>query len=193
MVNYCKNCGAHLEEGTRFCPECGHEVKVRNNENTKSRTVIIVLVATIVLLAAAVALSSDIFSPDVPLESRDFELFRMDFPVGSEFEEFSSAPSYGNVGGFIFLENVGAYSKEVFMFDVSTLQYPGVADEFEFERREGDITIYKDRTGETDLHYAIKEIGEYDFGLMGEDTDTMVRMLNSIEITDSAGLVTQSR
>ena len=88
MANFCKNCGAHLEEGTRFCPECGHEVKVRNNENTKSRTVIIVLVATIAMLAAAVALSSDIFSPDVPLESRDFELFRMDVPVGSECAEF---------------------------------------------------------------------------------------------------------
>lgn len=194
MAKYCENCGADLKEGAKFCPDCGHEVKVQNNTTSNSnRNIIIALVCIIAILAVAVALSVNLFTPEVPLESRDFEIFRMDVPVGAEFEEFTSVPSYGSIGGFIFLKNVGAYSKEVFMFDVSTMKYHSVADEFEFERREGDVVIYKDRTGETTLHYVIKEIGEYDFGLMGEDTGTMIKMLNSIEITDSTGLSTQSR
>ena len=196
MAKYCENCGTYLKEDAKFCPECGEKSKVQNSTKTNSnRNIIIALVGIIAILAVAVALSANLFTPEVPLESRDFEIFRMDVPVGSEFEKFTSMPSYGNIGGFIFLKNVGAYSKEVHMFDVSTLQYHGIAKEFEFERREGDITIYKDRTGETRVHYVIKEIGKLtklQLILISFKLPSF-KMLNSIEITDSAGLSTQSR
>lgn len=197
MDNYCTNCGKAINEDTKFCPDCGHKITVQNrtpdNLNDKNKIIIIALVVVIAILAVAISLSSGIFYENVPLERMDFEIFKMDVPVGAQFEEFSSVPSYGNIGGFIFLKNVGKYSKQVFMFDVSTLRYHSVSDNFVFEKNEGDISIYKDRTGQTNLHYVMKEIDGYDFGLMGEDTNTMIKMLNSIEITDSNTLSTQSK
>ena len=83
MAKYCENCGANLKEGAKFCPDCGHEVKVQNNTTSNSnRNIIIALVCIIAILAVAVALSANLFTLEVPLESRDFEIFRMDVPVG---------------------------------------------------------------------------------------------------------------
>ena len=108
MAKYCENCGTYLKEDAKFCPECGEKSKVQNSTKTNSnRNIIIALVGIIAILAVAVALSANLFTPEVPLESRDFETFRMDVPVGSEFEKFTSMPAYRNIGGFIFLKNVG--------------------------------------------------------------------------------------
>lgn len=195
MTDYCKNCGTPLKEDVKFCPDCGEMVEPKpqqTQQDNKNKLIIIGLISVIAILAVGIVLSSGILTPEVPLETMDFGVFKMSVPVGAEFEEFTSVPNYGTIGGFIFLENVGNYSKEVFMLDVSTMQFHSTADEFEFDHKEGDITVYKDKTGQSNLYYVFKEIDEYDFGLMGEDKNTMVKMLNSIEITDNAQLKAQS-
>lgn len=78
------------------------------------------------------------------------------------------------------------------MFEVSTLSIDTWPDEFQFERKEGDITILKDKTGQTNLYYATCKIDEFTFSLTGEDPETLVKMLKSIEITEPAELSSQS-
>ena len=195
MPDYCKNCGARLNENSKFCPECGTKAPEKTQTeqaDNKTRNMIIALVAVVAVLAIGVGFASGLFHTEVPLETLDFGAFTMSVPKGAQFEEFSSVPSYPGIGGFIFLENKGEYSKEVFMLDVSTLQSHSVADDFAFDRKEGNIEIYKDRTGETNLKYLLRDMGNYDFGLMGEDTDTMIKMLNSVKVTDEGSLSSQS-
>ena len=199
MDIYCENCGERNNAESKFCKNCGTALKssvVKVNPPTKkddkNRIIILALIGVIAVLAIGALFAGGLFKSEVPLETRDFEIFEMDVPVGSEFEEKTSMPAFPGIGGFIFLENVGDYSQEVYVLDISTLQYKAIIDEFKFERDEGDIKIYKDRTGQTDLYYLVKEIDEFDFGLMGEDVDTMVKMLNSIKITDKTKLTSES-
>ncbi|MGX8693682.1 MAG: zinc-ribbon domain-containing protein [Methanobrevibacter sp.] len=194
MPDYCKNCGAQLNENAKFCPDCGTEAPIKTKRqplDKDTRNIIIALIAVVAVLSIGVAIASGFFH-EVPLETLDFGPFKMDVPQGAKFEEFSSIPAYPGIGGFIFLENKGDYSKEVNMLDVSTLQGHAVASAFVLDRKEGDIEIYKDHTGQSNLKYVFRDMGNYDFGLMGEDTDTMIKMLNTIEITDEASLATQS-
>ena len=174
MVRYCEKCGAKNNDSGKFCKDCGEPLEeIKNIEKSKGITknnklIVIALIAIVAILAVGVLFAGGVFKSNVPLESMDFEVFKMDVPVGASFEEFASVPSYGNIGGFIFLENTGQYSKEVFMLEVSTLQYFSAGDEFSFDSKEGDITIFKDNTGETNLLLAVREIGEYDFAIMAK-------------------------
>lgn len=196
-MKYCQNCGAENSDTSRFCRECGKNLETLENENKSTgisknnKIIIIAMIAIVAILAIGVLFAGGVFKSNVPLENMDFGVFTMDVPVGANFEEFASMPNYG-IGGFIFLENTGKYSKEVGMLEVSNMQYFTSGDEFSFDSKEGDITIFKDNTGETNLLLVVKEIDEYDFAIMGEDKDTMIKMLNSIVITDSDGLSSQS-
>ncbi|WP_458456332.1 zinc-ribbon domain-containing protein [Methanobrevibacter sp.] len=196
MDIYCENCGEKNNAESKFCKNCGTQLKspqVSPQKSTdKNKVIILALIGVIAVLAIGVLFAGGVFKGEVPLETRDFEVFEMDVPKGSDFVEQTSMPAYPGIGGFIFLENVGDYSDEVYTLDISTLQYKSIIDEFKYERTEGDIKIYKDRTGTTDLYYLVREVDEFDFSLMGEDVDTMVKMLNSIKITDKTKLTSES-
>ena len=48
---------------------------------------------------------------------------------------------------------------------------------------EGDITVYKSNQGKT-VYYIERDIGEYEFTVIGNDDETIIRMLNSVIIAD---------
>ena len=178
----CPNCGWENKSSARFCEKCGTELTQPSNTNNNNK-IIIALIAAVAILAVGVIFAGGFLNSEVPLETRDFEVFTMAVPKGSEFQEFTSMPSYGNIGGFIFLENVGDYSKEVYMLEVSTTASDSPTEEFSFDHTdEGDVAVYKDHTGQSKLYYATKKIDGYTFALMGEDYKTMVKMINSVEI-----------
>ena len=93
MAKYCENCGADLEEGTKFCPECGQEVKIKTvpqtNENKTNKKIIYVLIVIIIVFILLITLSiGGVFNPPdktVKLEKYDFGYVTMLVPEGSEF------------------------------------------------------------------------------------------------------------
>ncbi|WP_407414148.1 hypothetical protein [Methanobrevibacter sp.] len=103
-------------------------------------------------------------------------------PVGSAYVTTDSLPSYGDMGGYVLLENAGKYLNEVFSICVSTTQGESHPPEVILYDPVGDITVYKDNQG-NDAYYIVRHVGEYRFSLIGNDVKTMINMLNSIEIT----------
>ena len=190
----CPKCGKENREDSQFCKECGALLKESNEpaktSYDKNKIIIIALVAVIALLAVGLIFGGGLFKSEVPLETMDFEVFTMDAPVGASFEEFTSIPSFGNIGGLIYLENTGQYSSEVTMLGVSKMG-ASIPSEVKYERQEGDVVIFKDKE-DTGLYLAALEKDDFSFSLMGRDPDTMVRMLNTLEITDADGISSQN-
>ena len=204
----CSNCGADNVDGAKFCRKCGtpiekkivtHQqvissIQDKDSGNNNVKIIIAVIAVIAVVLGGAFLYFSDSFGfGEVPLHEEDFEIFKMQVPDGSNFVETTSVPDYGNIGGFVFLENGGDYSDEVFMLSISTLTVnsPPPSD-FKLEETDGDITIYKSDEGGQVLYWLDKEIDKYTFSLMGSDVNTMKKMMNSIKITDSAELSAES-
>lgn len=182
----CPKCGEKNKENSKFCRQCGallsEETEPEKTDN-RNKIIIAVLAVIIVILAAGILFGGGLFKSDVPLESRDFEVFTMDVPVGAKFEEFTSIPEFGNIGGLIYLKNEGQYSSEVGVFGVSKMG-ASIPNEMKYDHNEGDISIFKDKE-DTGLYLANLEKDDFTFSLMGKDPDTMVRMLNTIDITDA--------
>ena len=181
---FCENCGSQLSPDEIFCSNCGHSqnekqpVQTVKNDNTK---IIIALIAVIAVLAVGVGLmAGGVFHQEVPLETQDFGVFTMLAPEGCNFVETSSMPSYG-FGGFIYMNNAGAYSEEVGVLGISTTAGSSHPSQVSLERVDGDIKIFKDNQGH-DVYYIDRQVGEYTVTLMGQDDAAMIKMLQSIEL-----------
>ena len=194
---YCPKCGEKVKSNQTHCKKCGNKLKNTNTIEKPQKTYdkykigIIVLIVIVVALLIGVLYAGGVFNREIPLENKDFGAFRMDVPVGSSFEEFASFPSTNiggrNIGGFIFLQNVGEHSEDFYMLCVSNLpdKWP---DQFEFERKDGDIVILRDKDAQTNLYYVTRETGGFNFGLMGNNPDLLVKMLRTVQITDANAL-----
>ncbi len=191
----CPKCGENNNNDSKYCKNCGtlledNHSSLKSLENLdRNKVIIIALIAAIIILAIGVIFAGGFFKSNVPLETKDFELFTMDVPVGSNFEEFTSIPSFGNIGGLIYLQNTGQYSSEVTMFGVSKMG-ASIPSQVKFERNDGDVSIFKDKE-DTGLYLAALEKDDFSVSLMGRDPDTMVKMLNTIVITDKNALASQ--
>lgn len=180
----CPKCGEKNNADAKFCKQCGTTLNEDpKTPKTKNKNMIIIaaLITIIAILAVGILFEGGLFKSEVPLQSMDFEVFTMDVPVGSKFEEFTSIPSFDNIGGLVYLENKGNYSSEVSILGVSKMG-GSVPDEMKFDREEDNVTIFKDDTG---LYLTNLNKDDFSFSLMGRDPDTMVKMLNTIDITDS--------
>ena len=193
---YCPDCGAENSDGAKFCKNCGATLEsspapVKETKTyDKNKIIIIALIAVVVVLAAGVIFAGGFLKGNVPLETMDFEIFKMDVPVGADFVETDSIPNYG-FGGFVGLTNNGKYSKEVTSLLISNIAGSSHPPQVSLDRTEGDIKVYKDNDGH-DAYYIVREIGEYEFVLIGSDDQTMVKMLKTIKITDEDELASKS-
>lgn len=184
---FCENCGTEMSADVDFCPECGfgkrHSVASTPSHSGRDRKVIYALIGVVAVLAVAILLLvGGVFHSEVPLATEDFEIFTMLTPEGSNFVETSSLPSYG-FGGYVGMENAGNYSQEVFSIMVSTIRGGTHPSEVSLDRQEGDITVYKDNQGRN-VFYIERTVGEYEFTVIGNDDDTIIKMLNSIKLKD---------
>ena len=192
----CPNCGEENNPDSKFCKKCGesleHGVTPKNTPNTleKNKIIIIALIAIIVILAVGVIFAGGFLKGNIPLESMDFEIFKMDVPKESNFVETNSIPNYG-FGGFVALQNGGKYSKEVNSLLISNIAGSSHPSEVSLDRTEGDIKVFKDNQGH-DAYYIVRELDGYEFVLIGNDDKTMIKMLKSIQITDKNKLASQS-
>ena len=193
---YCPECGEENSDGSKFCKKCGadlgNNLAVEKEQTTfsKKKILIIALIAIVIILAVGVIFAGGFLKGNVPLESMDFEIFKMDVPEGSEFVKTQSIPNYG-FGGFIALTNDGKYSDEVGSLLISTIAGSSHPSEVSLDRTVGDIKVFKDNQG-YDEYYIVREIDDYEFVLIGRDDQTMIKMLQSIQITDEDELASQS-
>lgn len=193
---FCPECGETNADDAKFCRKCGEKLENESDSakvtNTfeKNKILIIALIAVVAILAIGVIFAGGFLKGNVPLETMDFEVFKMDVPEGSEFVETSSMPNYG-YGGFIGFANNGKYSKEVGALMISTIKGSIHPSEVSLDRTEGDIKVFKDNQG-NDAYYIVREIDDYEFTLIGSDDQTMIKMLKSIQITDGDELASQS-
>ena len=199
----CLNCGSDNADTAKFCRKCGTPLEkkiithkkvinsIQNKEtkpdNNNVKIIIAVIAVIAVVLAGAFFFLTDGFKGEVPLHEEDFEIFTMMVPDGSNFEEYSSVPDMG-FGGFVYLENNGDYSDEVYMLAISTSEIGSPHSEFDFKESHNGIDIYE-REG---LYLLEKKIDKFTFKLMGNDVNTMEKMINSIEITDVDKLTDES-
>ena len=190
-AKFCKTCGAPLNSKTMSHKNVINSFSSDEINNKNKKILIAILAIVVVSLAGAFIFSSGILgSNEIPLETQNFEIFKIDAPVGSKFIEYTSMPSYANIGGFILLENVGNYSQEVFMLGVSTLEFSLPPSNFALVDGEGDIKIYENSS--VNLYLVERTIDGYTFSLMGNNLDLLKKMINSVEITDKNALAKQS-
>ena len=185
----CPKCGTENDNDAKFCRSCGETLKSEPQDKNK-KIIIIGLIALVIILTGAVLYAGGVFKEEIPLKTEDFELFKMDIPVGSYFEEFTSIPAFGNIGGLVYMENKGQYSYEVSGFGVSKMG-ASIPSQMKFEREDGAVKIFKDKEN-TGLYMVALTKDDFFFSLMGRDVDTMIKMIKSIEITDPNGLASQS-
>lgn len=193
MDNYCKNCGAAINEDAKFCPDCGASVEKKKKTNlnldNKNMLIIAALVIIIAALSVGILFSMDLFDSEVPLVEHDFGGITMPVPKGSDFVVLNSMPAFQNIDGFFYLKNNGNYSKEVGVFGMSTTaSVPSGVSHF---KSDDDVQIFKDDVIE-DSYFLAKKDGDYYIYLMGSDYKTMVKMLKSAQITDKNLLKSQS-
>ena len=189
---FCENCGKPIEPGQEFCSECGTSLagpvresftdKIRND-----RKVILAAAAVIaVVFIGALIVMAGAGDSEIPLVEEDFEVVTMLVPENSYFVETDSLPSYGNIGGFVVLENAGDYRGDVGSMIFSTIDGGSDAplEDVALERVDGDIHIYKDRNG-ADAYYITRQVGEYKIDVIGSNEDAIVKMLKSAEVTST--------
>ena len=110
-------------------------VEKSKDKKDKNKFLVIGLIAVVALLAVGILFASGVFNSETPLQMTSFGEFKMLAPVGSNYVETNSMPSYGNIGGFIILENGGKYKNEVFGIMVSTIDGTTTPSQFSVDRQ----------------------------------------------------------
>lgn len=181
-INFCPNCGAKLANSVNFCESCGNKINKRSFTLDNAKIILVLLGFIVATLACLTLFAGGVFDTAVPLETTDFEIFTMLTPVGSDYVTTDSLPSYGIVGGYVVMENGGDYSEEVQSITVDNIRGTSHPPQVSFDHRVGDITVYKDNQG-NNKYYIDRQVGEYEVSLIGSDDETMIEMLESIELS----------
>lgn len=84
-MEYCENCGAKLEENSKFCPKCGHDLTGKAEDGRfadKTRFAIVIL--AIIIMALALFIAVPIIS-DISAGSQLVNVGTYDFKIPSYF------------------------------------------------------------------------------------------------------------
>ena len=186
MTKYCENCGAHLKEDAKFCPECGQKSEIKTvpqtNENKRNKKIIYILLAVIIVFILLITLSiGGVLNPPnktVKLEKYDFGYVTMLVPEGSEFSETDSigkGTAYWTIGYTNKLKSNELYSVWIGNYDGASSYV------YKFLEKDGDLEVYQ--VGFNQSYSVQKHVGQYYVQVCGfEDLDTLKEIANSIEV-----------
>ena len=182
----CPECGSENNDNSKFCKNCGKELKTdKIKVENKDKRLIIALIAIAALLLSGILLyATGVIGPQMEFETKHFDGFTIDVPKDSKFvldQSYTTDPenifvSYLNKGdtfydasGIIVGTNV---TKKVAAFD------------FELVGTDGDLTIYKNESTEITLYKVFKEGNDANIILLGGNLDVLKHMADSYEDND---------
>ena len=201
MAN-CPECGSENSDSAKFCKSCGakltaHEdLKIVNHENktkdNKNKLIIGGLVIVVVILAIILLYAGGVFGSNVPLETQEFDGFKMDVPTDSKFVlDESYTTNKKNI--FVGYLNDGKNVDKAGAFSVGTNLTEEITGAFaKLEETDGDIKVYKNDTEDETFYIVFKEGKDANIAIYGTDANTMKRMAASFEDKDFKKLYQKS-
>ena len=198
----CPKCGSENSNSAKFCKNCGakltshDDLKIINNKNNnkydKTKLIIGGLVIVVAILAIILLYAGGVFGSNVPLETQEFDGFKMDVPTDSKYVlDQSFTKNKKNI--FVGYINDGKDVDKAGAFSVGTNLTENIAGTFgELEETDGDIKVYKNSTEDETFYVVFKEGKDANIALYGTDANTMKRMAASFEDKDFKKLYQKS-
>lgn len=190
MVN-CPDCGAENNDDAKFCKKCGTSLKspVVTHKTTKSKdnnkTLIIAGIAIAIIVLAGIGIYASGILNAVPLETENFDYFTMDVPKDSDFKIANQAvPDDNHV--LVLYKNEGKHKDAVEQFAFGK-GLKNVIDGYTADATDGDLKIYKNRTGSEGYGVFVTNNG-CDMFIIGKDLNTLKNMAKSFKDADLSDL-----
>ena len=196
----CPKCGSENSDSSKFCKQCG--AKLQSNSivshstgiDDKNKKIIIALIAIIAILAVGIILyAGGVFGSNVPIETHEFDGFKMDVPVGSDFK-LSDSYTTNPKNIFVGYLNKGDYSMDAFGFQVGTNVSEKIVKSFaDFIEEDGDLKIYKNESDDGQVFYEVFKKGdEANIIIYGDDLDLIKKMGKSFKDKDFKKLASKA-
>lgn len=194
----CPECGSENSDSAKFCKSCGAKLtshdglKIMNNENRnkddKTKLIIGGLAIVAIILAIIMLYVGGVFGSNVPLETQEFDGFKMDVPTDSKYVlDQSFTKNKKNI--FVGYVNDGKDVDKAGAFSVGTNLTEKTTGTFgELEETDGDIKVYKNVTEDETFYIVFKEGKDANVSIYGTDANTMKRMAASFEDKDFKSL-----
>ena len=166
-----------------------HSDILKKNDNSRPILITLIAIALIVLIGVGVY-ASGIFTPDVPLTTKDFGAFKIDVPEGSDFVvKDSVTTSDDNL--FISYENKGKYSNELtYILVGNNMDDDDDDSEVKLIETDGNMKVYQyiesDATGKCCI--AFVDDGNCQVETIGYDLNTVKRVAKSFKAVDISKL-----
>jgi hypothetical protein len=197
----CPECGKENAQSAKFCKYCGADLTApptKGNDNSENKIVshktddskkntkiiIAVLAVVVIVLAGLVIYASGILTPEIPLETQEFDQFTIDVPVESKFV-LGNQHTTDKDNIIVMYDNKGKYSNEAYAIDVgNNLTEDLIADGAELIEETSNAKIYKYE----DTYEILANFDESQILLIGSDLDTLKRMADSYKEGDISKL-----
>lgn len=193
----CPKCGSENNQDSKFCKNCGNPLdtpaKSSNNVPDNHKKIIIGLIIVIVAILAIGALyGMGVFKGEVPLETKNYNAFKIDVPVGSDYV-ITDASTTNKKSLTVSYKNNGEYDMEAFGFIVSNNATNKIPSSLgELVEKEDGIEVYKNQTDDLTSYTIYKEDGKAQVMVIGYDLDTVKRMAKSFKEVDINKLATNA-
>ena len=192
----CPKCGNENNDSAKFCKDCGAEINSAPINTAPSQTdkarnkkiIITSLIVVIIILAGIVVYASGILTPDLPMQTQEFDGFTIDVPVGSNFVlEDQSTTNSNHIG--VFYCNKGNYEHETYALQVgNAFSEQMIVEEAKLIENNGTVKIY-------DLNDTYELYGDYGTSqilLIGNNLKALKHMADSYKEKDLSKLYSES-
>ncbi len=168
-AKFCRKCGAPLNDKTQVLQKPKRNF-VRDNKKLIKISAIVCIVVVILVAYA--------FVFNTPLQSQNFGKFSISVPYGSNFVD-DGVPYMDENGEFASYKNIGLYSKEFYFIEFTSVSSFDIPSNFNLVGKEGSLNVYQNVN--RDVYLVIRDEGDYEFVLMGNNQNVLKQSANSIE------------
>lgn len=187
----CQKCGGDNDDTSKFCKNCGASLETNSVESTTTnkthkKIIIGLIIVIIAILAIGGLYGMGFFKGEIPLETKDFEAFTMDVPVGSKYVLIdSSSKNESNL--FVGYRNKGEYEFDAFGFYIgNNVTKKAASVSGEFYEKDGKMEVYKNNSASGPAMYSVyQDNGDNQIVLLGSDLNTLKKMAKSVKDFDA--------